>query len=91
MKELNSNQYTSAFYMQKMNLLQSIKRSIQENPINEFDRLLAKTRTIKQSIDSLHECKYSETLFETIVSMIWVTKDTVTFELVNLLQLLEVR
>lgn len=91
MKEFNSNQHMSAFYIQEMNRLQAIKLSIQENPINEFDRLLARTKTIKQSIDSLHECKYSEELFESIVSMIWVTKDTVTFELVNLLQLMEVR
>ncbi len=90
-KSYNLGQCTSAFYIQEMNRLKTIEQTLIERPLNEFDRLITKTHLIKDSVDRTHQCKFNEKLFESIVSMVWITKDSITFELINQLQLMEVR
>lgn len=90
-KTYNGGQCTSAFYIQEMSRLQRLEQALLESPLNEFDRLIAKTRLIKDSIENMGQCQFSEKLFESIVSKVWITKETITFELINQLQLMEVR
>lgn len=90
-KLFSLGQCTSAFYIQEMNRVQRIEQTLLEIPLNEFDRLIAKTHLIKDSVDRAQQCKFNEKLFESIVSMVWITKDSITFELINQLQLMEVR
>lgn len=91
-KSYNLGLRSREFYIQELGCINSFKAGkYNTQKISEFDRVVAKTEMIKNQLEKVSCCEFNEQLFESIIEKVLITKETVTFVLINQLELMEVR